>query len=159
MFACKCYHSGAKLLFFEFCTRSVSRIRFCINANPNTYLLFMENKKRLLIVEDDEALRTVYEMLFRKKYDVICASDGIEGIMKFTSQRIDIILSDIVMPKMDGVEMAKIIRASSQIPIVFVTGYSNYKPQDLIEKGLANKVLAKPFVVESIEESLTVCLR
>ena len=79
-------------------------------------------------------------MLFSKKYDVICASDGVEGVLKFTSQPIDIILSDIVMPKMDGVEMAKIIRTFSQIPIVFVTGFSNYKPQDLIDSGIANSV-------------------
>ncbi len=119
----------------------------------------MDTKKRLLIVEDDDSLRQVYEILFSKTYEVVTANDGIEGLLKFTSQPFDIIISDIVMPKLNGVEMAKIIRSSSQIPIIFVTGFSEYKPHKLMSEGLASAVLGKPFVVEEIKKSLIEILK
>ena len=84
-------------------------------------------------------------------YDVITAADGIQGLEKFKSEGADIVVADVMMPKMDGFTMAKEIRKlSPTVPLLFLTAKSTI---DDVEKGFeigANDYLKKPFELREL---------
>ncbi len=102
---------------------------------------------RILLVEDERDMSLIVADTLRQQgYDVTVAYDGIEGLAKFKSDGADLIVADIMMPRLDGFAMAREIRrATSQIPIIFLTAKSSI---DDIETGFelgANDYLKKPF--------------
>ncbi len=102
----------------------------------------------LLIVENNEDLRNYIREIFENDYQIIEAGDGIEGFEKATNAIPDIIISDLMMPRMDGFELCKHLKSSiktSHIPIILLTGKTTLdnKLQGL---GLgADDYLIKPF--------------
>lgn len=110
----------------------------------------MSNK--ILFVEDEEDLTLIVADTLRGQgYDVITASDGIQGLDKFKSEGADIIVADVMMPKMDGFKMAKEIRKiSPTVPLIFLTAKSTI---DDVEEGFetgANDYLKKPFELREL---------
>ena len=87
---------------------------------------------KILIVEDEENIRLLYkEELEDLGYDVILALDGKEAIKKYDLQQPDLIILDIQLPGMDGIETMNIIRGKSRdVPIILCTAYGEYK-QDM----------------------------
>lgn len=87
----------------------------------------MSNK--ILFVEDEEDLTLIVADTLRGQgYDVITAADGIQGLEKFKSEGADIVVADVMMPKMDGFTMAKEIRKlSPTVPLLFLTAKSKRK--------------------------------
>lgn len=87
----------------------------------------INNKTRgmkMLIVEDNESLKEMLIRIFETFYEIITASDGEEGLEKTRAEKPDIILSDIMMPKMSGTDMCKIIKSDFEtchIPVVLLT--------------------------------------
>jgi DNA-binding response OmpR family regulator len=83
----------------------------------------------ILVVEDDKNQRLLYEQeLTLEGYEVVTASDGKEALKKAQEQLPNIIIMDINIPKMDGIEtMGKILSRNKEIPIIINTAYSNYK--------------------------------
>lgn len=83
--------------------------------------------KKVLIVEDDEDFVFILEKKFTGEgFSVVAAKDGQEGIVMAEKEKPDLILSDMLMPKMDGVEMATKIRTfDAQVPIMFLTNIKN----------------------------------
>jgi CheY-like chemotaxis protein len=83
----------------------------------------------ILVVEDDKNQRLLYEQeLTLEGYEVVTASDGKEALEKAQEQLPNIIIMDINIPKMDGIEtMGKILSRNKEIPIIINTAYSNYK--------------------------------
>ncbi len=83
----------------------------------------------ILLVEDDINQRLLYEQeLGYDGYEVITASNGKEAIEKVQEQPPDIIIMDINMPKMDGIEaMGRILCTNKEVPVIINTAYSNYK--------------------------------
>ena len=83
----------------------------------------------ILLVEDDKNQRLLYEQELRYDgYEVVTATDGKEAIEKFQEQLPDIVIMDINMPKMDGIEaMGRILSANKEVPVIINTAYSNYK--------------------------------
>lgn len=84
--------------------------------------------KRILVVEDYESLRVLYhDVLEEAGYEVILAADGREALTRMEKAKPDLIILDIVMPVMDGMEaLGKIIRKDGHIPIIFNTAYPGY---------------------------------
>jgi YesN/AraC family two-component response regulator len=78
---------------------------------------------KLLIIDDEKSIRkTLREILEYEKYLVDEASDGVEGIAMIQKEKYDIVLCDIKMPKMDGIEVLdKIMQLSSDTPVVMVS--------------------------------------
>ena len=114
----------------------------------------------VLVVEDDKNQRLLYEQELKLEgYDVVTASDGKDALGKIQEQLPDLIIMDINMPKMDGIEtMGKILGKNREIPVIINTAYSNYKDNfmswaadayivkssDLLElKNTVKEVLAK----------------
>ncbi len=114
----------------------------------------------ILVVEDDKNQRLLYEQELKLEgYEVVTASDGKDALERIQEQLPDLIIMDINMPKMDGIEtMGKILGKNKEIPVIINTAYSNYKDNfmswaadayvvkssDLLElKNTVKEVLAK----------------
>jgi DNA-binding response OmpR family regulator len=83
----------------------------------------------ILLVEDDKNQRLLYEQELRLEgYEIVTAADGKEGLRKVQEQPPDMIIMDINIPKMDGIEtMGMILSKYKNIPIIINTAYSSYK--------------------------------
>lgn len=119
----------------------------------------MSNK--ILFVEDEEDLTLIVTDTLRGQgYDVITAADGIEGLEKFKTEAANIVVADVIMPKMDGFTMAKEIRKlSPTVPLLFLTAKSTI---DDIEEGFeigANDYLKKPFELRELIVRIKALLR
>ena len=83
------------------------------------------NKARILVIEDNRSLVRLYEsILTRKGYDVLAAFNGEEGLQKAREEKPDLIILDIIMPKMDGYEVCRHLRrdpATAAIPVLMLT--------------------------------------
>lgn len=109
-------------------------------------------RNKVLIVEDEADLTLIVADTLRSLgYDVITAADGVEGLDKYRSEGADIIVADVMMPRMDGFTMAKGIRKMSpEVPLLFLTAKSTI---DDVEEGFeigANDYLKKPFELREL---------
>ena len=104
-------------------------------------------RNKVLLVEDEADLTLIVADTLRGLgYDVVTAADGVEGLDKYRSEGADIIVADVMMPRMDGFTMAKGIRKMSPaVPLLFLTAKSTIED---VEEGFeigANDYLKKPF--------------
>lgn len=104
-------------------------------------------KDRILLVEDDSTLSMIVsETLQRDGFEVMTAGDGEDGLRKFTRHGADLIIADVMMPRMDGFEMGRRIRQINRnVPLLFLTAKSEI--DDIVE-GFelgGNDYLKKPF--------------
>ncbi|WP_025765037.1 response regulator transcription factor [Dyadobacter tibetensis] len=118
-------------------------------------------KKKILYVEDDPNLAfATADSLEQYDYDIVHAHDGVEGLKIFEKEHFDICVLDIMLPRMDGFELARQIRQQdAQVPILFLTARS--LQEDKI-KGLqlgADDYVTKPFSVEELQLRIEVFLR
>lgn len=109
-------------------------------------------KNKVLFVEDEADLTLIIADTLRGLgYDVVTATDGVEGLDKYRSEGADIIVADVMMPRMDGFTMAKGIRKMSpEVPLLFLTAKSTI---DDVEEGFeigANDYLKKPFELREL---------
>ena len=78
--------------------------------------------KTILIIEDEEAIQSVVKAFLEDEgYNVVLASDGLEGMEKFREYHPDLILLDLMLPKMNGFSVCEAIRKESQVPIIMLT--------------------------------------
>ncbi len=81
------------------------------------------SKGRVLVVDDDKSLvRLMREALGKAEYEIITASNGIDALQELYSKQPDLVLLDVMMPRMDGWETAGRIRQVSKVPIIMLTG-------------------------------------
>lgn len=87
----------------------------------------MENPKKVLIVEDDLDYLSILQQVFEKEgFVVVAARDGVEGFSLAQKGNLDLIILDILMPRMNGIEAAKRIKESNiKTPIIFLTNLSD----------------------------------
>lgn len=108
---------------------------------------------RILIVDDDSQFRRTLQLgLVAHGYEVSGAADGAEALNSIATEGPDLIVLDWSMPGMDGVEMCRMLRANSEVPVIMVSGNRSKKLRDAALEAGANDYLAKPF---SIDELLT----
>jgi len=106
--------------------------------------------KTILVVDDEEPFRDFMTALLEKNnYNVLVAENGIVGEQKASEHKPDLIITDIVMPDMEGVEFIKSIRETDTVtPVIAVTGGNRvnaYSYLSMSKKLGANAILAKPF--------------
>jgi two-component system KDP operon response regulator KdpE len=115
---------------------------------------------KVLVVDDDPALLPLIEYTFaREDYEVHCASDGKEALRQFFAHRPDLVILDIMMPRMDGWETCRRIREVSDVPIVMLTARG--QDEDVI-RGLeygADDYLTKPFSIKVLVARARAVLR
>tara|TARA_B100000809_G_scaffold266930_1_gene333190 strand:- start:34082 stop:38119 length:4038 start_codon:yes stop_codon:yes gene_type:complete len=123
-----------------------------LNENDLSYEEEEENegsgKLRLLVVEDDRDMRSFIKSMFESDYDLILASDGQEGYEKTFVYHPDIIISDVMMPRMDGITLCKKLKSdirTSHIPLILLTAKAGIENQmEGIGVG-ADDYIQKPF--------------
>lgn len=101
---------------------------------------------RILVVDDEKSIRnTLKDVLEYEKYEVSLAEDGATGIDLFTQGAFDVVLCDIKMAKMDGIEvLQKLLEITSDVPVIMISGHGNIDTAvDSIKKG-AFDFLEKP---------------
>ena len=108
-------------------------------------------KIRILLAEDEDAMRTyLARALENAGYDVVAVDRGTEAVPHLESAHFDLLLSDIVMPEMDGIELAQ--RCSEVSPatkVMFITGFAAVSLKASREQPRA-KVLSKPFHLKDL---------
>ena len=109
------------------------------------------DKKKILVVDDDPAiLRLLSTNLKARGYDVITATDGEEALETVQKDFIDLIILDIMMPKVDGVQVCRRIREWSNIPIIILSARGDEKDKvKCLELG-ADDYLTKPFGIAEL---------
>lgn len=118
-------------------------------------------KGKILFVEDEADLALIVTDTLRQQgYEVVTAVDGIDGLAKYKTAGADIIVTDVMMPRMDGFSMAREIRKiSATVPLLFLTAKSAI---DDIETGFeigANDYLKKPFELRELLIRVNALLR
>jgi DNA-binding response OmpR family regulator len=80
---------------------------------------------RILLVDDEQPIQTLLSFpLQRDGYEVVQASDGREALTRFSEQAFDLVVLDVMMPRMDGLEVCRRLRARSSVPIIMLTAKS-----------------------------------
>jgi len=110
---------------------------------------------KVLIAEDDPIVREILKAIL-KDYNVIEASDGKEAVTLFKWHKPDVVLMDIYMPEMDGIEATKeILKYDENAVIIGITAFAPTKREEMLKAG-AKEVLAKPLnksqVINTIEK-------
>ena len=120
----------------------------------------MSNNPLILIVEDDNHIKNLISTTLKvNKYNYLVATSGNEAIMLAVSHKPDIILLDLGLPDMDGVEIIKNVREWSNIPIIVISARSEDTDKiDALDFG-ADDYITKPFSVEELLARIRVATR
>jgi CheY-like chemotaxis protein len=110
--------------------------------------------EKILIVDDEENIRLLYQQeLLEEGYEPILSTDGKDCLEKIRTEKPDLIILDIRMPKMDGLEaIGKIIDINKDIPIILNTAYSNYK-EDFMSWA-ADAYVVKSYDLDNLKETI-----
>src|SRR5687767_2710724 len=115
---------------------------------------------RILLVDDEQPIQTLLSFpLQRDGYDVVQASDGREALTRFSEQTFDLVVLDVMMPRMDGLEVCRRLRARSSVPIIMLTAKSEEIDKVLgLELG-ADDYITKPFSMREFRSRVKAVLR
>ena len=116
--------------------------------------------KTILVVEDEATLSAALSYNLRKHgFNVVSAADGLEGLRAAQHDRPDVILLDIMLPKMDGIEVCRRLRAESDVPILMLTAKSEEVDTVIgLEMG-ADDYMTKPFSMRELLARVRALLR
>jgi CheY-like chemotaxis protein len=116
-----------------------------------------EASRRVLLVEDDPALRRYLEVVLeRAGYAVISASDGLEAMKSLLNTRVDVVVTDALMPNLDGYELCRFVRSSphlSHLPIILLSALDPRNSTD--ESEQVDAFLSKPVSPEDLITCIT----
>jgi CheY-like chemotaxis protein len=116
----------------------------------------------ILVIEDYSDTRELLSVLLRKKgYNVLEAEDGLEGLLKANGCDPDLILMDLALPEMDGIEAARRIREIpklSRVPIFVVSAYLTKDVEADVRAAGCLEMFGKPFDFDSLLESISITL-
>jgi len=114
-------------------------------------------RKRILVAEDDDAIATLLVKTLSLDHDVTLARNGHEALSLATKLRPDLLVLDVMMPGIDGLQVSRLVRkleGLGKVPIVFVTAKD--RPTDVI-KGIqygARHYITKPFKLSDVREKI-----
>lgn len=92
--------------------------------------------KRVLLIDDDESLRELFQMAMAKRFNVAVAEDGVKGLEKVPAFRPHLIVLDLMMPQLDGFGVIHKLQETGfkDIPVIVITGYSEKANEGLISQ-------------------------
>jgi len=120
----------------------------------------VDRPPRILLVDDEQSLQTLLSYPLRKDgYEVVQATDGREALARFGEQTFDLVVLDVMMPKLDGLEVCKRMRARSTVPIIMLTAKAEEIDKVLgLELG-ADDYITKPFSMREFRSRVRAALR
>lgn len=109
--------------------------------------------KTVLIIDDEENIRFILKDTFQDTgFKVLEAEDGLQGLEQLENNHVDVILSDIKMPNLDGIEFSKKAKAlKNEVPIFLITAFSDYSEKEILSIGV-EAIIFKPFDIMEIVE-------
>ncbi|CEN25403.1 response regulator transcription factor [Paraclostridium sordellii] len=119
----------------------------------------MKNKNILVIEDDSNIQELIVEFLSAEGYNVKSANDGIEGIQIFKKEEFDLVILDVMMPNLDGYGVCKMIRQSSNIPIIFLTALDQESDQIKGFDLMCDDYITKPFSFTLLMKRVEAVLR
>lgn len=115
---------------------------------------------RILVVEDEKDIQEILKnYLVDQGYAVTLAEDGVEGIAKFHSGEFDLVLLDVLMPKIDGFGVCELIRRESDVPIIMLTALDEESYQMKGFDMKADDYITKPFSIPILLRKIAAILR
>ena len=120
----------------------------------------MAQTARILLADDEQAIQTMLSYPLQKEgYDVVRASDGEEALERFAEQQFDLVVLDVMMPRVDGLEVCRRLRATSTVPIIMLTARAEEIDKVLgLELG-ADDYITKPFSLREFSSRVRALLR
>ena len=119
-----------------------------------------ERAPRILLVDDEQSIQTLLSYPLRKEgYEVVQASDGREALTRFGESAFDLVVLDVMMPRMDGLEVCRRLRARSDVPIIMLTAKAEEDDKVAgLELG-ADDYITKPFSMREFRSRVKAALR
>ncbi len=120
-----------------------------------------QDPKRVLVVDDNEDIRNLLSLVLQKEgFEVFLAADGTEAILIIKSNELDLVLLDVMMPVLSGLDILKIIRENKDkkingIPVMMITAASTIADIDAAIEAGANSYIVKPFRNENLMQKIT----
>ncbi|MCW3048735.1 MAG: two component transcriptional regulator, winged helix family, partial [Solirubrobacterales bacterium] len=115
---------------------------------------------RILLVDDEQSIQTLLSYPLRKDgYEVVQATDGREALARFGETSFDLVVLDVMMPRLDGLEVCRRLRAKSSVPIIMLTAKAEEIDKVLgLELG-ADDYITKPFSMREFRSRVKAALR
>lgn len=112
-------------------------------------------QQKILVVEDDLAIQALlHDFIEDAGYEVVTASDGVEALARFAEQNFDLVILDLMLPKIDGWHVCEVLRKTSEVPIIMLTALdseeSQIKGYDLQVDEYITKPLSLPILIRKI---------
>jgi len=110
-------------------------------------------KKKILIAEDNALVNKVLQLVLKPRYEIIPALDGKQAVDMTVAQMPDLVLMDMIMPKINGFQATRLIRQhpkTHSIPIIALTGLTSSEEQNECFQSGCNEYIAKPFKAEDL---------
>jgi DNA-binding response OmpR family regulator len=115
---------------------------------------------RILLVDDETSIQTLLSYPLRKEgYEVVSAQDGREALDRFAESRFDLVVLDVMMPQLDGIEVCRRLRERSQVPIIMLTARADEVDKMLWLEIGADDYITKPFSVREFRSRVKATLR
>jgi DNA-binding response OmpR family regulator len=120
----------------------------------------MPDSSTILLVDDEDSVQKLLAYpLEREGFRVLQARDGEEALHRFASERVDLVVLDVMLPKLDGLEVCKRLRAESEVPIIMLTARDDELDKVLgLELG-ADDYITKPFSIREFRSRVRALLR
>lgn len=116
--------------------------------------------KMILIIEDEESIQNIIKAFLEDAgYTVVLAADGLEGIEQFRANKPDLVLLDLMLPKIDGFAVCEILRKESHVPIIMLTALDDDDSQMKGFDSLADDYITKPFSMPLVVKHIEAVLR
>src|SRR5438270_7535611 len=149
--------SGHRLTPIPSPARLARALTFCPQGGSNPVV---DRSARILLVDDERSIQTLLSYPLRKEgYDVVQATDGREALDRFDEQPFDLVVLDLMLPKVDGLEVCRQLRSRSPVPIIMLTAKSEEIDKVVgLELG-ADDYITKPFSLREFSSRIKATLR
>ncbi len=120
----------------------------------------IERPPRILLADDEQSIQTLLSFPLRKEgYDVVQATDGRQALDRFDEQPFDLVVLDLMLPRIDGLEVCRRLRSKSSVPIIMLTAKSEEIDKVVgLELG-ADDYITKPFSLREFSSRIKAALR